>query len=320
MSQYLLRRILLIIPLLFGVTVMNYTIYALAPGDPVSAMIDPMEQRQMTPETLKEMREALGLNKPLPVRYALWLKEVLRGNLGYSIWRIRPVSEVIRTGIGNTIGLVTMALLLSTIGGLLLGIISALKPYSALDYALTGFAFAGVAMPGFFFALVLIYLVSLRLGLLPTGGIMTPELPPSVSDRLVHLILPGIALAYESMGGLMRYTRSSMLEVLGLEYVTTARAKGLPEWLVVGRHVFRNALLPVITILGLRLPSLFGGAVLIETVFNFPGIGLTMVDATKQRDYPLLMGGVLITATLILFSNLLADMAYAWADPRIRYD
>jgi peptide/nickel transport system permease protein len=320
MSTYVLRRILLVFPILLGVTIINYTIFALAPGDPVSAMIDPFELSSMTAEDLQEAREALGLNKPVPIRYLLWLGQAIQGNLGYSIWFNTPVFEVMLRALGNSMPVMIFALLISTIAGITLGIVSALKPYSLLDSVLTTFAFAGVAVPGFFFALLLIYAVAIRMDILPTGGVTTPGVEPSFGDRLSHIILPGIALAYETTGSLLRYTRSSLLEVLHQDYMTTARAKGLVEHIVVLRHGLRNALLPIITILGLRLPSMFGGAVLIETVFNYPGVGLTMVHATRMHDYPLLMGGVLMTAVLVLLSNLFADLAYTVADPRISYE
>ena len=320
MSTYILRRIFLVFPLLLGVTIINYTIFALAPGDPVSAMIDPFELSQMTEEDLQAAREALGLNKPIPIRYLLWLGQAVQGNLGYSIWFNTPVFEVMLRALGNSMPVMIFALLISTIAGITLGVVSALKPYSLLDSVLTTFAFAGVAVPGFFFALLLIYAVAIKMDILPTGGVTTPGVEPSLGNRLSHIILPGIALAYETTGSLLRYTRSSLLEVLHQDYMTTARAKGLVEQVVILRHGLRNALLPIITILGLRLPSMFGGAVLIETVFNYPGIGLTMVQATGMRDYPLLMGGVLMTAVLVLLSNLLADLFYTVADPRIRYE
>ena len=320
MSTYVLRRILLVFPILLGVTIINYTIFALAPGDPVSAMIDPFELSSMTAEDLQEAREALGLNKPVPIRYLLWLGQAIQGNLGYSIWFNTPVFEVMLRALGNSMPVMIFALLISTIAGITLGIVSALKPYSLLDSVLTTFAFAGVAVPGFFFALLLIYAVAIRMDILPTGGVTTPGVEPSFGDRLSHIILPGIALAYETTGSLLRYTRSSLLEVLHQDYMTTARAKGLVENIVILRHGLRNALLPIITVLGLRLPSMFGGAVLIETVFNYPGVGLTMVHATRMHDYPLLMGGVLMTAVLVLLSNLIADLSYTVADPRIRYE
>jgi peptide/nickel transport system permease protein len=319
MSQYILRRIVWMIPLLFGITVINYGVYSLAPGDPVAALISPDEIRNLSRADLDARREALGLNQPIVVRYAIWLREALSGNLGNSILFRLPVSQIIGQGLRNTMGLVGMALLISTLGGVLLGMISALRPYSLLDYVLTGFAFSGTAMPGFFLGLLLIYVVALKLNWLPTGGISSPGVT-TWGNYLLHLILPVTALAYETLAGLMRYTRSSMLEVLNQEYVTTARAKGLYARAVLIRHALRNALLPIITIVGLRIPALVGGSVLIETVFNYPGIGLLMIQATRALDYPLLMGGVLITALVVLVSNLAADLAYGLADPRIRYE
>lgn len=319
MSQYVLRRLALIIPLMFAITVVNYTIYVLSPGDPVSALINPESMRYLTEADLEKLREAMGLNRPFYVRYAIWLREALRGNLGWSTQMRLPVSHIIVRDLGNTLGLMGCALLFSTLAGIVLGIVSALKQYSMFDYILTGIAFGGIAVPGFFFALLLIYVAGLRLEWFPVGGIITVGAPPSLADRLWHMVLPVVALSYEGLSTLLRYTRSSMLEVVRQDYITTARAKGLAERTVILWHAFKNALLPVITITGLRLPSLVGGAVLIESVFNYRGIGHTLVAAAGSRDYPLLMGGLLVTAIMVLLSNLIADLAYAWADPRIRY-
>lgn len=319
MSQYVLRRLALIVPLMFAITVVNYTIYVLSPGDPVSALINPESMRYLTEADLEKLREAMGLNRPFYVRYAIWLREALRGNLGWSTQMRLPVQEIIVRDLGNTLGLMGCALLFSTLAGIVLGIVSALKQYSMTDYILTGIAFGGIAVPGFFFALLLIYVVGLRLEWFPVGGIITVGAPPSLADRLWHMVLPVVALSYEGLSTLLRYTRSSMLEVVRQDYITTARAKGLAERTAILRHAFKNALLPVITITGLRLPSLVGGAVLIESVFNYRGIGHTLVSAAGSRDYPLLMGGLLVTAIMVLLSNLIADLAYAWADPRIRY-
>ena len=319
MSQYVLRRLALIVPLMFAITVVNYTIYVLSPGDPVSALINPESMRYLPEADLEKLREAMGLNRPFYVRYAIWLREALRGNLGWSTQMRLPVQEIIVRDLGNTLGLMGCALLFSTLAGIVLGIVSALKQYSMTDYILTGIAFGGIAVPGFFFALLLIYVVGLRLEWFPVGGIITVGAPPSLADRLWHMVLPVVALSYEGLSTLLRYTRSSMLEVVRQDYITTARAKGLAERTAILRHAFKNALLPVITITGLRLPSLVGGAVLIESVFNYRGIGHTLVSAAGSRDYPLLMGGLLVTAIMVLLSNLIADLAYAWADPRIRY-
>ncbi|MCW5852964.1 MAG: ABC transporter permease [Anaerolineae bacterium] len=319
MRQYILRRLILIPILLLGITALDYTFINLAPGDPITAMIDPQEMRQMTKEDIERRRHALGLDQPIPVRYTLWLKEVLRGNLGHSYVKAQPVSRLIVDGLKNTLALMTLSLIVTTLVGILLGIISALRPYSWLDYTLTALSFSGVAMPSFFFALILIFVGSLKLGWFPTSGLVTPGAPPSLVDQLRHMVLPLIALSVGGTASVLRYTRSSMLEVLSEEYITTARAKGLAERVIHARHAFKNASLPIITILGLHIPTLFGGAVIIETIFSIPGIGSTMVDAMNNRDYPVMMGGILLSGVTVLVSNLLADVTYAVADPRIRY-
>jgi peptide/nickel transport system permease protein len=231
----------------------------------------------------------------------------------------QPVAELMAVGLRNTFTLMLLSLTISTIVGIILGILSALRPYSWLDYILTGVAFTGVAMPSFFLALMLILIGAVELGWFPTSGIFTPGTQPSILDRLHHMVLPLIALSYGGMASTLRYTRSSMLEVLNQDYIVSARAKGLPERAIIGRHAFKNALLPIITIMGLSLPELFGGSVIVETLFNIPGIGLLMVNALNARDYPVIMGGILLSGILVLVSNLLADVSYALADPRVRY-
>ena len=319
MTQYIIRRLLLIPLLLLGITLLDFVFINLAPGDPVTAMMDPNELTRMSEEEVEARREALGLNRPLVVRYFIWLGEILRGNLGYSIIKAQPVAKMLGVGIQNTIALMTLSLALSTVLGVSLGVISAVRPYSVFDYIMTTLAFIGVAMPSFFFALILILVGSLQLGLFPTSGLVTPGAPPSLWDRLHHMVLPLIALSVGGSASILRYTRSSMIEVLSEEYTTTARSKGLRNRTIVIRHGLKNALLPVITILGLQIPGLFGGAVIIETIFNIPGMGSIMVGAMNTRDYPLMMGGVLLSGTLVLVSTLLADLAYAAVDPRIRY-
>jgi peptide/nickel transport system permease protein len=303
--------------LLLGISAIDFTFINLAPGDPITAMIDPAEMRRMTDEDIARRRAALGLDQPIPVRYLLWLKEVATGNLGHSYIKAQPVMRLMIDGIKNTITLMALSLILTTIGGVSLGILSALRPYSWLDYALTTLSFAGVAMPSFFFALILIFVGALRLGWFPTSGLITPGAPSSVADRLLHMVLPLIALSIGGTASLLRYTRSSMLEVLQEEYITTARAKGLSTSSINLRHAFKNAALPIITVLGLQIPGLFGGAVIIETIFSIPGIGSTLVEATGNSDYPVMMGGILLSGITVLLSTLLADVAYAFADPRI---
>jgi peptide/nickel transport system permease protein len=317
MGQYILRRLILIPILLLGITAIDFTFINMAPGDPITAMLDPAEMRQMTDEDIARRRAALGLDQPIAVRYLLWLKEVITGNLGHSYIKAQPVSRLMIDGIKNTITLMTLSLIFTTIVGVALGIISALKPYSWLDYTLTALSFSGVAMPSFFFALILIFVGALKLGWFPTSGLITPGVPYSLADQLLHMVLPLIALSIGGTASLLRYTRSSMLEILQEEYITTARAKGLSTAAVNVRHAFKNAALPIITILGLQIPGLFGGAVIIETIFSIPGIGSTMVEAMGNSDYPVMMGGILLSGITVLFSNLLADVAYAFADPRI---
>ena len=319
MREYVFRRLLLIPVLLLGITVIDFVFINMAPGDPVTAMLDPQDVRRMSQADIQARREALGLNRPAHIRYLLWLKELSKGNLGHSMIQSRPVAQLVVEGVKNTFLLMVLSLIVGTGLGISLGILSALRPYSHVDYFLTALAFTGVAMPSFFLALILILVGAVELRWFPTSGIITPGVPPSLLDRLRHLVLPVMAISFGGMASILRYTRSSMLEVLGQEYIVAARAKGLSDLNVIGRHAFKNALLPIITILGLSLPTLFGGSVIIETLFNIPGIGSLMVNALNARDYPVMMGGILLSGLLILCSNLLADIAYALADPRIRY-
>jgi peptide/nickel transport system permease protein len=314
-SGYLLRRVLLVIPMLLGITVIAFTFMNLAPGDPVTAMIDPQQGSSVN---IGELRERYGLNQPIPVRYGVWLKEVLGGNLGYSYTNGQPVARRIGERIPATLELMGTALVISTVVGCALGIGAALKRYSGLEVILGVLGTVWISVPAFFFALVALYVFALRLQILPTFGMQTPG-SNDPWEHLQHLIMPAVVLSLEALAGTMRYTRSAMLDVLRQDYVTTARAKGLASSVVTLGHAFRNALLPVITVISLRVPVLLGGAVVIESVFQWPGMGTLALLSIEQRDYPILMGLTLMTATLVLFSNLLADVLYAYADPRIRY-
>lgn len=321
MSQYIWRRLLLMPLLLLGITLLDFIFISIAPGDPVSAMLDPEIMMQMSPAQIEARKRALGLDQPIPVRYVLWLKEVALGNLGYSIIRRRSVAELMVDAWQKTALLIAISMVVSVITGVFLGILSALRPYSKVDYALTLLSFVGAAMPGFIFAMGLIYVGALKLGWFPTSG-LTSSIPTANAtlDRLHHMVLPVLALSFGGWASYLRYTRSSMLEVLSMDFITTARAKGLIERVILLRHAFKNAMLPLITVLGLSLPGLFGGAFIIEVIFNIPGMGSLLVDSTTKRDYPMMMGGLLLSAVLVLVANLLADIAYAFADPRIRYE
>jgi peptide/nickel transport system permease protein len=317
MTKYIIRRLLISIPVLIGITMLTFLAYSLAPGDPFASMIAP--SAPMPPEALQHLKEELGLNKPIPVRYALWLRQITKGNMGFSFASRRPVSKVILERLPATLELTIAALLLALALGIPLGVYSALHQYSKMDYALTLSAFFMVSVPAFFFALGAIYIFSIKLDMFPVQGMTTPGAPPSIVDSVRHLILPALVLGLERIAGFLRYTRSSVLEVLSQDYMTTARAKGLKERTVLWAHGFRNALISIITIVTLSLPGLFGGAFVIEWIFAWPGMGQLGINSINGRDYPVLMGTALIGSILVLMSNLLADVLYAVADPRIRY-
>jgi peptide/nickel transport system permease protein len=317
MTNYILRRLLINVPVLLGITILVFTFLLLAPGDPVSAYLRP--EQGANPALREVLRKELGLDQPAPVRYARWLGLVLQGNLGYRAVGGQPVNEVVTRGLRGSLVLMGTALAIGCLVGIPFGIVSALRQYSKLDFALTTLAFLGISTPSFLLGLGGLYVFGLKLGLFPIGGMVTPSQPFSTLDFLHHLALPALILSGAYIAILMRYTRSSMLEVITATYVTTARAKGLREKNVVLVHAFRNALIPILTVIGLALPEMVGGAVITETVFSWPGMGSLLVEGVAGRDYPLIMGISLVVGTTVLFANLLTDIAYAFADPRIRY-
>jgi peptide/nickel transport system permease protein len=310
---------LISLPVLFGVTVFTFLFINMAPGDPVLALLDAETRAELGPEGLELRRAQLGLTQPLPVRYVAWIGRLAQGNLGYSLISGEPVAESIRQRIGPTLKLMGTSLVVSVALGVALGILSAVRQYSLLDYVATIGGFVAVSTPSFFLGLGLIYVLSVNLGLLPTAGMYTLGVERTLGDDLAHMVMPVMVLGLGHIALLMRYARSSMLEVIRQDYITAARAKGLAERIVLLRHAFRNALLPLITVVGLSLPGLLGGAVITEQVFQWPGMGLLAIRAVSSRDYPLIMGIMLMSATTVLVSNLVADVLYAVADPRIRY-
>jgi peptide/nickel transport system permease protein len=316
MHRYLIRRLLITIPILLGITLLTYAIMSLTPGDPVQMLIDP----NMTQADRDIRRRALGLHEPAHIRYVRWLNELAHGNLGYSFSSGVPVTKRLGERIGPTLTLTVTALTLSYLIALPIGILVAVRRYTAADYVATFAAFLGISLPTFFLGLAGIYIFALRFRWLPTGGTHTLGGDGGLLDLALHLILPASVLAVAGAGALTRYVRSSMLEVLGQDYVRTARAKGLAELRVLRRHALRNALIPVVTLAGLQIPGLLGGAVITEQIFEWPGMGRLTIEAINQRDYPVLMGITLITAVLVAFGNLLADMTYAYIDPRIHYE
>jgi len=315
MGKYILQRLVILIPVLLGVTAMAYFIMTLAPGDVVNMFVDP----GMSAENIALQRQKLGLDQPPIVQYGKWLGQLFQGNLGYSFLNRQPVVQRIGERIQATLTLAVASLLLSYLIAVPIGVLSAVRQYSLLDHLATTFSYLGVSMPSFFFALLMIYVFSLKLDLFPTGGLYTIGTEGTWNDRLWHLVLPTLVLGLMNTGVVMRYTRSSMLDTIHQDYVRTARGKGLAERTVIYGHALRNALMPVITLIGLEFPRLLGGAIITEQVFNWPGMGRLAVESISQRDYPVIMGIVLVTAVMVAAGNLLADVLYAVVDPRIRY-
>ncbi|MEI7469638.1 MAG: ABC transporter permease [Chloroflexota bacterium] len=317
MIQYIFRRIFINIPVLIGITMVVFIAIALAPGDPMSSFISP--ELATDPAMLARMRAEFGFDQPLYIRYFNWLAQVLQGNLGYRIKTYDPVLRVIVERIPATLLLMSSALLIGITVGIPLGIYSALKKYSLPDMILTAGVFLGVSTPAFLIGLGSLFLFCLQLRWFPAGGMHTLGQEESLLDTLHHLALPALILSANYVASMLRYTRASMLDVINEQYVTTARAKGLSEPIVILRHALRNALIPIVTVIGFSIPNLLAGAVFTETIFAWPGMGSVFVDGVNSRDFPLVMGITLITATTVLICNLLTDIAYAFINPKIRF-
>ena len=304
------------IPILFGITILSFAIMKAAPGDPVSLMVDPSIKQA----DREKFIEKYGLNEPEHIQYLKWLGNMVQGDFGTSIVRKgTPVIDLILARLPNTLLLMLVSTILALLISIPLGVLSARRPYSKLDYGITFTSFIGLAVPNFWFGLILIMVLSVNLGWFPTGGVMTLNSGFSLWDRIHHLILPAFVLATADMAGLTRYTRSSMLDVLRQDFIRTARAKGFKENRVVYKHGLRNGLLPVVTIFGLMIPSFIGGAVVTEQIFSWPGLVKLFIDSAFQRDYPVIMAMTVISAVLVVIGNLIADILYAIIDPRIEY-
>ncbi|MDR0722333.1 MAG: ABC transporter permease [Treponema sp.] len=315
MTHYLIRRILCMIPILLGVSLVNFCIIRLVPGSPMDLMVSPT----MTAEARSILEHNLGLDAPLYRQYISWLFQVVQGNLGYSYSTYRPVSQIIADRIPATVLLMGSALILGLALAIPLGVISALKQHRLFDYLATFTAFLGVSTPNFFLGLGCIYLFSVKLKLFPSSGMYTLGAAGGLGDLLRHLAMPCTVLAINICGRFIRYVRSAMLDVLYQDYLRTAAAKGVPFLPRLRIHAFRNALLSIITLTGLEIPSLLGGAVVTEQIFSWPGIGRLTIDAIMTRDYPVLMGLNLMAAIMVLTASLITDLLYALADPRIKY-
>lgn len=334
MKWYIIKRLLQIIPVVLGVTLIAFALIHLAPGDPVRTMLG----QHATQQEIDEIRVKYGLDQPLYVQYFIWLGDVLQGDLGRSILTREYVTIEIAARFPNTIELAIAAMIFATVIGVLAGVISATKQYSIADYSMMGVALFGISMPVFWLGIMLMMVFGVFLGWLPIGGRIDLLLPFTritgfmVIDSIItgngaalisvlrHLILPSIALGTIPMAIIARTTRSSMLEVLRQDFIRTQRAKGLSERKVIYKHAIRNAMVPVVTVIGLNFGLLLSGAILTETVFSWPGVGRLVVDAVYARDYPLVIGCILVFALVFVIVNLITDILYTYIDPRIHYD
>jgi len=314
--RYLARRLLLLVPVLAGVSVVIFMVLHLSPGDPVEIMLG----SQATQEDRARLRAELGLDQPLHVQYGRWLGHVARGDLGRSLWMKRPVLDEVLGRFKATLVLTGTALLLSSLAGVALGVASAIRPNSVLDRLSAVASLFGASMPTFWLGIVLMVIFALWLGWLPASGMYAAYGGGDLRDLLAHLVLPAVTLAAASVTIIARLTRATMLETLGQDYIRTARAKGVVERAVVLRHGLKNALIPIVTVVGVQAGYLLGGAVLTETVFAWPGVGTLMVQGILARDFPLVQGCVLVVALSFVLVNLAVDLLYAWLDPRIRYE
>jgi peptide/nickel transport system permease protein len=317
MLTFTLRRLAIGLLMLIALSMLVFLLLRLAPGDPIDAYIDP--NISVSQAELAAIRSRLGLDQPLPVQYLIWLGSALAGDLGYSFQRsgVRVLPLLIER-IGPTLLLMAAGLALSIIIGISTGILSAVRRNSVTDVSLSIGAFVGISSPAFLTALLGLYFFSVLYRWAPSGGMITPGAPYSFSDVLAHLVLPALLLSIGQAALIMRYMRASMLEVLNQDYIRTARAKGVREFFVIVKHALRNALLPVITLIGSTIGMAIGGAIFIESVFNWPGMGLLMVNSVETRDYPVIMGATLVIGACVIFVNLLTDIAYAAIDPRIQ--
>lgn len=317
MGRYIQQRLLVSLPILLLITIIAFLLLQAAPGDPLNAYVPP--DAPLPTEQREALREELGLNEPLYIRYFYWLKEAVQGNLGISAKNLEPVSDAIGRRVMPTLTLMGSALVIGIGVGAILGIVGAVKKYSFIDMFLTVIAFLGISFPVYLLGLIGLYVFALQLGWLPAGGMNTPG-EGGFIDTLKHLILPSLIISIQYVASTMRYTRSAMLDVMDQDYVRTARAKGLTENVILVGHALKNAMIPIITVIGSYIPGLLSGAVFIEAIYSWPGMGSLFVEGVESRDYPLIMGLILMLAIIILVVNLLVDIAYAVVDPRVRYD
>ncbi|WP_207483515.1 ABC transporter permease [Arenibaculum pallidiluteum] len=313
MQTYILKRILGMAVVMLIVATISFVIVRVVPGDPAAIMLGP----DASPADIADLRARLGLERPLPAQYAIFMGDLLTGDLGRSIFLDRPVVQALAERAEPTICLTVMATLVALLIGIPAGIVSAVRRGSAVDQATLGLAMLGASIPSFWLGLLFIQFFAVRLGWFPVAGYGDPG--AGFLERLRHLVLPALVLGLLSSALITRFTRASMLDVLGDDYVRTGRAKGLDEWTVIMKHAFRNALIPVLTVIGLTVAVLLGGAIVTETVFGLPGVGNLVVQAVLRRDYPVIQGTLIVVAAVYVLVNLTIDLLYTVVDPRVRY-
>lgn len=317
MLTFTFRRVLISLPVVLGITVLAFLLVRLSPSDPVSMMLSP--EQAGNPEFIEAARARLGLDQPLFIQYFSWLWTALQGDLGYSFQNGRAVTQLIGDRLYPTMLLIVASMVIAIIIGLVLGALAAIRQNSWIDYLSSMFAVGALSIPNFFVGLAGIYVFSLTLGWLPPGGMRPRGSDGSLLEVLPYLAMPATILGLTLAGPFVRYVRAGMLEVITQDFLRTAEAKGISRTRIYVRHALRNSLIPLITVIALTIPTVFGGAVVIESVFNWPGMGNLVLTAINARDYPVLVGFMLCVAVLVLLCNLIADLAYAVVDPRIRY-
>jgi peptide/nickel transport system permease protein len=318
MTTYIFRRLIQAVLIIILVSMAVFLMIRLLPGDPLLIYMNNNELQVLSPEQEQQLRVQFGLDKSIPEQYVVWVSDMVHGNFGTSLIRRVPVVDIISQRMPVTISLSIVAVLVSTILGLLFGIIAGLRRGSWMDITVTSFANLGIAIPNFWVALLLMYIVSFKLGLLPIEGYVSPL--KDFGGSVTHLILPVFLLAMEGIAGLARLTRTQMLEVARQDYIRTAYAKGLKENVIIIRHMLKNAMVPIVGNLGMRFRSIFGGSVIVETIFNIPGMGRASIEAIFGQDYSVIQAFALISCILVVFVNLIVDLAYTWVDPRIKFE
>ena len=313
MSKYIIKRILIAIPVLIGITIIDYAIMCLA-GSPLEMLQGP----RISEAAVEAKKIAMGLDQPIYVQYFVWLEQLLQGNMGFSMKSYQPVSRMISEHLWPTLLLMGVSMITGLLIAIPAGIFSAVKQYSKGDYIVVTASFLGSSVPGFFLSMILVYIFTVKLGLLPSSGMITLGTNGGAADIAKHMIMPVLVLAFSIAGTNIRYIRSAVLEILQQDYLRTARSKGIGHFLVINKHALRNALIPIVTVIGMQIPLLFGGQVIIEQIFSWPGLGLMTMSAINSRDYPVIMGVCLLSAIVVLAANLVTDILYALVDPTIQ--